>query len=58
VVEYLEETRSHQALAYDHSGAVGTFTKSALAPGQALREPAPLFRKLDASIVEEETARL
>jgi methionyl-tRNA synthetase len=58
VVENQEQTRSHQALTYDHSGAIGTWTKSALPPGQALREPAPLFRKLDESVIEQEYARL
>jgi methionyl-tRNA synthetase len=63
VVEYEEEARhgglrSHRALTYDHSGAVGTWAKSGLPPGQALREPAPLFKKLDESVVEEEYARL
>jgi methionyl-tRNA synthetase len=58
VVEYQEETRSHEALTYDHSEAVGTWTPSQLPPGQALRKPAPLFRKLDESVVEEEYARL
>jgi methionyl-tRNA synthetase len=58
VVEYQEETRSHEALTYDHSGAVGTWAPSALPPGQALREPAPLFKKLDESVIEEEYARL
>jgi methionyl-tRNA synthetase len=58
VVEYAEETRSHQALTYDHSGAVGTWAKSELPPGQALRQPAPLFKKLDESVIEEEYARL
>ncbi|HSR31532.1 MAG TPA: class I tRNA ligase family protein [Anaerolineae bacterium] len=58
VVEYQEETRTHNALTYDHTGAIGTWTKSELPPGQALREPAPLFRKLDESVVEEEYARL
>jgi len=57
VVEYQEETRGHNALTYDHSGAVGAWTPSALPPGQALRQPAPLFRKLDESVVEEEYAR-
>jgi len=55
VVEYEEETRSHRALTYDHSGAVGTWAPSAL---PALRAPAPLFKKLDESVVEEEYARL
>jgi len=58
VVEYEEETRSHRALTYDHTSAVGTWTKSELPPGQALREPAPLFKKLDESVVEEEYLRL
>ena len=56
--EYEEETRSHQALTYDHSGAIGTWAKSELPPGQALRQPTPLFKKLDESVVEEEYARL
>jgi methionyl-tRNA synthetase len=58
VVEYEEEARSHQALTYDHSGAIGAWAKSELPPGQALREPAPLFKKLDESVIEEEYARL
>jgi methionyl-tRNA synthetase len=58
MVEYQEETRSHEALTYDHTGAVGTWTKSQLPAGQALREPAPLFKKLDESVIEEEYARL
>jgi methionyl-tRNA synthetase len=58
VVEYEEETRSHAALTYDHSGAIGTWTKNELPPGQALRQPAPLFKKLDESVIEEEHARL
>jgi methionyl-tRNA synthetase len=63
VVEYQEEARhggvrSHEALTYDHSRAIGTWTKSELPAGQALREPAPLFKKLDESVIEEEYARL
>jgi len=58
VVEYQEETRSHNALTYDHSGAIGTWTKSELPAGQSLRQPAPLFRKLDESVIDEEYARL
>jgi methionyl-tRNA synthetase len=58
VVEYQEETRRHQALTYDHGGAVGTWSKSELPVGQALREPAPLPKKLDESVLEEEYARL
>ena len=58
VVEYEETTRSHRALTYDHTGAIGAWVKSELPPGQALRQPAPLFKKLDESVVEEEHARL
>jgi methionyl-tRNA synthetase len=58
VVEYQEETRSHGALTYDHTGAIGTWAPSALSAGQALRKPAPLFKKLDESVVKEEYARL
>jgi hypothetical protein len=38
--------------------SVQAWAKSALSAGQALREPAPLFKKLDESVVEEEYARL
>jgi methionyl-tRNA synthetase len=58
VVEYEEETRSHQALTYDHSGAVGKWEPSKLPPGQALRRPAPLFKKLDEELIDQEYARL
>jgi methionyl-tRNA synthetase len=63
VIEHEEEARlgglrSHQALTYDHSGAIGAWASSSLPPGQTLRQPAPLFRKLDKSVVEEEYARL
>jgi methionyl-tRNA synthetase len=58
VVEYQEETQAHRALTYDHSGAVGTWTKNELPPRQALKELAPLFKKLDESVFEEEYARL
>jgi methionyl-tRNA synthetase len=58
VIEYQEETRSHAALTYDHSGAVGTWTPSRLPPGQVLRKPEPLFKKLDESLIDEEYARL
>ena len=58
VAEYQEETRAHEALTYDHSGAIGTWARSELPPGQALRKPAPLFKKLDKSLMDKEYARL
>jgi hypothetical protein len=39
-------------------GAFGALEVSAIPPGQALREPAPLFKKLDESVIEEEYAGL
>jgi methionyl-tRNA synthetase len=63
VVEYQEEARhgglrSHEALTYDHTGVIGAWARSELPASQALRQPAPLFRKLDESVIEEEYARL
>ena len=58
IVTYQETTRTHEALTYDPAGATGQWSPSDLQPGQALREPAPLFKKLDAKVVEEERARL
>jgi methionyl-tRNA synthetase len=58
VVEYQEETRSHQALTYDHSGAVGTWKKSELPAGAAPGPPAPLFKKLDESVIKKEYERI
>lgn len=57
IVDYAEATRTHKALVYDGASAVGTWQKSALASGQALREPAPLYVKLEPEVAEEEKAR-
>jgi methionyl-tRNA synthetase len=48
----------HTVLRYRQGQASGRWEPSQLRAGQSLREPAPLFRKLDESIVEEERARL
>ncbi|MGD2146268.1 MAG: methionine--tRNA ligase [Anaerolineae bacterium] len=53
-----EGGRQHEALCYDGSGAAGVWQPSNLPPGQALRQPAPLFEALDESVIEEERARL
>jgi methionyl-tRNA synthetase len=58
VVQYEESTRSHKGLVYDGKNAVGKWQKSDLQPGQALREPSPLFTKLDISIVDLERSFL
>ncbi len=49
VVDVQEKERSHQALTYDPAGAVGQWAPSRLEGGQALRKPAPLFKKLEES---------
>jgi len=58
VIEHQEEARSHRALTYDHAGAIGTWAASELPEGQALRQPASLFKKLDESLIDEEYAQL
>lgn len=58
-IETLTETeRKHTAIRYDASAAAGRWLVSALAPGQMLREPKPLFLKLDPSIAETEAERM
>ena len=61
--EQFVETREdnlgeHLVLRYRPAEAAGRWEPSQLPAGQALQQPAPLFRKLDESIVEEERARL
>jgi methionyl-tRNA synthetase len=53
-----EGGRIHEALCYDASGATGEWKPSQLPPGQPLRQPAPLFKKLDESVAEEELSRI
>jgi methionyl-tRNA synthetase len=55
---FSEKARQHVALCYDNSQASGRWEPSQLAPGQALREPAPLFKKLEPEVAEQEIARL
>ena len=62
--EYAESERTHAALTYDGAAAIGRWQPSQLPVGQALREPAPLFKKLgatpaeEAALIEAERARL
>jgi methionyl-tRNA synthetase len=58
VATFEEETRRHRALCYDASTLTECWEPSQLPPGQPLRQPKPLFKKLDESVVEEELARL
>jgi methionyl-tRNA synthetase len=56
--EFSETERRHVALCYDGSQAEGRWLPSQLAPGQPLREPQPLFKKLEPEVAAEELARL
>jgi methionyl-tRNA synthetase len=56
--EVEDDGQTHEILTGDYTGWVGGWEPSDLQPGQALREPKPLFRKLDESIVDEELARM
>ena len=58
IEERQESKRSHRVLRYDKSNLVGKWEPERLEPGQQLRKPKPLFRKLDESVAEEETRRM
>jgi len=53
-----EQERAHSVLTYDSSRANGRWAHSELKPGQQLGKPAPLYKKLDESIVDQERGRL
>ncbi len=54
----MDSLGEHIVLQYRPEGASGKWEASRLKPGQLMQQPAPLFRKLDESIVAEERARL
>lgn len=58
IVEYAESERSHRALVYDATAAIGKWEKRTLKAGQALREPAALYVKLEPEIVDTERSYL
>jgi methionyl-tRNA synthetase len=54
-----DEGKEHVVLTGDYESWVGRWEPSSLTPGQALREPRPLFTKLDAEqVVADELARM
>lgn len=53
-----EEARAHLASLYHAPQVVGGWVPSALQGGEALGEPKALFKKLDDSVIEIETAKL
>ena len=57
--EYTEENgMSHRVLTGDYTHWVGRWEAAVLPVGQVLREPQPLFKKLDLSLVDAELARM
>ncbi|MBX3047766.1 MAG: methionine--tRNA ligase [Anaerolineales bacterium] len=48
----------HLVLRYRDAGASGRWAPSTLEPGRALRQPAPLFKKLEPAVADEERARM
>lgn len=58
VVEFQENSHKHLGLTYRYDKRGDLWKPSQLRPGQPLRYPQPLFRKLDERIVEQELARL
>ena len=56
--EFTETERRHTALCYRAENVVGQWEPSRLSPGQPLQKPAPLFKKLDPEVAEEELRRL
>jgi methionyl-tRNA synthetase len=54
-----DDGRRHEVLTGSYDGWTGRWEPSALPPGQKLREPGPLFAKLDAEqVVADELARM
>jgi methionyl-tRNA synthetase len=49
---------THNTLRYRHPSPGGNWEPSCLQPGQLLVSPAPLFKKLDPELVDQERARL
>ena len=56
--EVHETERTHLALRYDGSSAQGAWVPSDLQPGQVLRQPGPLFTKLEPEVVDQEMERM
>jgi methionyl-tRNA synthetase len=56
--ELTETDRRHLALRYAATPTTGQWTPSQLAAGQALRQPAALFLKLEPTVVDAELERM
>jgi methionyl-tRNA synthetase len=58
IEEYKEQSGSHTGLTYDRSSINLHWQPSTIEAGQKLGSIAPLFKKLDEKIVEEERMRI
>jgi len=58
IEEVTETGRRHLVLRYDGSDACCGWAPSELTPGQALRQPRPLYVKLEPTVVDEEIERM
>ncbi|MCE1254549.1 MAG: methionine--tRNA ligase [Anaerolineae bacterium] len=58
VASISDELGSHSALQYQAANASAKWEASYVKPGTQLNRPEPLFRKLDAAIIEEERSKL
>ena len=58
IENYPDSLGVHAALGYNPTMGSGRWEPSRLEPGQMLLKPAPLFRKLDESVIDEERYRL
>jgi methionyl-tRNA synthetase len=53
-----DDGSTHEVLTGDYETWTGSWAPDDLPPGQRLREPEPLFKKLDPSIVDDELRRM
>lgn len=53
-----QEADAHLVIRYDAGELAGRWAPSDLPAGQTLRRPAPLFRKLEEEVIEQETERM
>jgi methionyl-tRNA synthetase len=58
VANVKDDLGEHNALRYNHDGASGEWRTNELQPGRLLRQPGPLFKKLEPEIIEQERDRL
>ncbi|MFO7683134.1 MAG: class I tRNA ligase family protein, partial [Chloroflexota bacterium] len=58
VETYQENSKAHTALTYDSAQAVGGWTRTDIPVGRQLPKPAPLFKKLEGSMADDELNHL